>query len=431
MSGELKNDHIQNVSPSFLSEWGEKERLFCLSHRTSSVRSLALQASKYPDINMPFALNQIAGWQTACRKLPTWAGKEGIVYPPHLSMEQCSSEQTALYKEKLAKRLAQAYIDNEANKTEEDGVSADLTASSFVDLTGGFGVDFSFMGRNFVSTYVEQQPHLCEIAKNNFPLLGLERTTIVNADGVEYLHQLDFSTIIYLDPARRDSHGGKTVFIGDCTPNLIELKDELIGKSGYTIVKLSPMLDWHKAVEELNAEADIVREVHVVSVKNECRELLFVLGKGSTALRLYCINDAECLVVDAESGLRESVCSEIKPGQFLYEPNASVMKAGCFGELSVRYNAKAVSQNSHLFVSDGFIEDFPGRKFTIKTVSSFNKKELKQALSGIKAANIATRNFPVSVAELRKRLKLKDGGSCYVFATTDAKGEHLLLICEK
>ena len=194
------------------------------------------------------------------------------------------------------------------------------------------------------------------------------------------------------------------------------------------------MLDWHKALEEINESADIVREIHIVAVRNECKELLFVMGKRQDPLRLYCVNDDETFTVELkndagnqETGLQQ----EINIGDFLYEPNAAIMKAGCFEKLSVKYGEGFLSHNSHLFISADEIDDFPGRSFKIECISSLNKKELKKNLKGIEAANITTRNFPISVAELRKKLKVKEGGENYIFATSDAKNNHLLLVCKK
>ena len=203
-------------------------------------------------------------------------------------------------------------------------------------------------------------------------------------------------------------------------------------KADYVIIKLSPMLDWHRAISELSH----VREVHIISVNNECKELLLVLSARNMGenLRIYCINDAQSFVcdeLDMESSSVKIAPSPLEEMQYLYEPNASLMKAGCFGVLSERYDARMLSKNSHLFVSCEPIAVFPGRSFRIIAVSSFNKKELKRHLSGITKANIATRNFPLSVAELRKRLKLKDGGETYIFATTLSDESHVLVITEK
>ena len=438
---------------------------FIRQHQDDDVRQLAFLASKYPEVDMPFALDQIRGRKMARVKLPRWASLEGIIYPPHISMEQCSSESTALYKAELAARLLSLPVSS--SFSEEIG---------FVDLTGGFGVDFSYIAARLgvKSMYVERQAHLCEAAKENFGRLGLKNAIVKNGDGIEVLHSFlpkkddaastDDSLgitydqplsllktrlglkLIFIDPARRDDAGNKVVSLKDCTPDVTVLQEEMLSKADYVIIKLSPMLDWHRAISELNH----VREVHIISVNNECKELLLVLlarnmgdmeaspadgeVKHAGNLRIYCVNDAQSFVCDESDMETSSVKiapSTLEEMQYLYEPNASLMKAGCFGVLSDRYDARMLSKNSHLFVSQAPIEAFPGRSFRIIAISSFNKKELKRHLSGITKANIATRNFPLSVAELRKRLKLKDGGETYIFATTLSNESHVLVITEK
>ena len=392
---------------------------FIREHRHDDVRQLALQAARYPDIDMQQALQQIAGWQTARTKLPEWAATDGIVYPPRLSMEQCSSEATAKYK---AKVLAPS-------------------PSTVIDLTGGFGVDFSYMARGFQkAVYVERQPHLCEAARHNFQLLGLENAEVVCGDGVEYLKNLPSPfrppspRTIYLDPARRDENGKKTYAISDCTPDVVALKDLLLEKAGRVMIKLSPMLDWHKAVDDLGE----VVEVHIVSVDNECKELLLVLAKNPAApLRVVCANirhDTETELFEffpSNDNLSIPLFPALRERDFLYEPNASIMKAGCFAEVAHRFGVQPTGSNSHLFLSPQFIPDFPGRKFQIEKVTSMNKKELKHVIGGLTKANITVRNFPLSVAELRKRLKLADGGYTYIFATTLGEKDHVLLITKQ
>ncbi len=516
---------------------------FIRQHQDDDVRQLAFLGSKYPEVDMPFALDQIRGRKMARVKLPRWASIDGIIYPPHISMEQCSSEQTALYKAELAARLLglspsssengeekekesenasnrhlseicefagkgavdSEFAKNEAtckkqqilteskenvNETKEEPHEGDFSEEiGFVDLTGGFGVDFSYIASRLgvKSMYVERQAHLCEAAKENFGRLGLKNAIVKNGDGIEVLHSFaskkeaaasDSLGIIYdqplsllktnlglklifIDPARRDDAGNKVVSLKDCTPDVTVLQEEMLSKADYVIIKLSPMLDWHRAVSELNC----VQEVHIISVNNECKELLLVLsarnmgemeassadgvggenGKNGEAgadrevkhvgnLRIYCVNDAQSFVcdeLDMESSSVKIAPSTLEEMQYLYEPNASLMKAGCFGVLSGRYDARMLSKNSHLFVSREPIAAFPGRSFRIIAISSFNKKELKRHLSGITKANIATRNFPLSVAELRKRLKLKDGGETYIFATTLSDESHVLMITEK
>ena len=429
---------------------------FICQHQDDDVRQLAFLGSKYPEVDMPFALDQIRGRKMARVKLPRWASLEGIIYPPHISMEQCSSESTALYKAELAARLLGLPVSSSGTEMKAEN------EIEFVDLTGGFGVDFSYIAARLgvKSMYVERQVHLCEAAKENFGRLGLKNAIVKNGDGIEVLHSFhpkkkdaasaDDSLgitydqprsllktnlglkIIFIDPARRDDAGNKVVSLKDCTPDVTVLQEEMLSKADYVIIKLSPMLDWHRAISELSH----VREVHIISVNNECKELLLVLSARNMGenLRIYCINDAQSFVcdeLDMESSQVKIAPSTLEEMQYLYEPNASLMKAGCFSVLSGRYDARMLSKNSHLFVSQAPIEAFPGRSFRIIAVSSFNKKELKRHLSGITKANIATRNFPLSVAELRKRLKLKDGGETYIFATTLSDDSHVLVITEK
>ena len=429
---------------------------FIRQHQDDDVRQLAFLGSKYPEVDMPFALDQIRGRKMARVKLPRWASLEGIIYPPHISMEQCSSESTALYKAELAARLLGLPASSSGIEMKAEN------EIEFVDLTGGFGVDFSYIAARLgvKSMYVERQAHLCEAARENFERLGLKNAIVKNGDGIEVLHSFlpkkddaastDDSLgitydqplsllktklglkLIFIDPARRDDAGNKVVSLKDCTPDVTVLQEEMLSKADYVIIKLSPMLDWHRAISELSH----VREVHIISVNNECKELLLVLSARNMGgnLRIYCINDAQSFVcdeLDMESSQVKIASSTLEEMQYLYEPNASLMKAGCFGVLSGRYDARMLSKNSHLFVSQAPIEAFPGRSFRIIPVSSFNKKELKRHLSGITKANIATRNFPLSVAELRKRLKLKDGGETYIFATTLSDESHVLMITEK
>ena len=384
---------------------------FIREHAEADVRQLALQGTKNPEVDLTFALEQIAGRQKAKTKLPSWAAVDGIVYPPHLSMEQCSSEQTARYKALIAGKGA-----------------------LIVDLTAGFGVDMAFMSQGFQKAiYVERQAPLCAISSENYKLLGLNHIEVICVDGIDYLHQLEHADLIFLDPARRDNHGARTYGIADCTPNVLELRDELLEKADRVMLKLSPMLDWRKAVEDLGH----VNEVHIVSVDNECKELLLILSKEKKPLKLLCVNNDQVFEGDQGDWLNERSIAEIRvpvpmsSQAYLFEPNASIMKAGCFTLLEQRFNVSQLDKNSHLFVSDKDCSDFPGRRFTIEKTTSMNKRELKTALAGIDKANITVRNFPLSVAELRKRLKLKDGGNLYLFATTLADGQHQLFLCRK
>ena len=462
---------------------------FIRQHQDDDVRKLAFLGNKYPDVDMPFALDQIRGRKMARVKLPRWAEIDGIIYPPHISMEQCSSEQTAQYKAELAARLlglgvltsadaekskdadnskicefagkravASKFARNEdtsekqqiltksvdsVNETKEETSEGSFSDEiEFVDLTGGFGVDFSYIAARLgvKSMYVERQAHLCETAKENFERLGLKNAIVKNGDGVEVLHTITSDQtrsllktshrlrLIFIDPARRDDAGNKVVSLQDCTPDVTQLQDEMLAKADYVIIKLSPMLDWHRAVSELSH----VREVHIVSVNNECKELLLVLSAQEEApLRVFCVNDDQHFGFYDSHEAAVSIVKADEVDGYLYEPNASLMKAGCFGDICQHYGVKMLAKNSHLFSSQELVADFPGRTFRINTISSFNKKELKRQLAGIVKANVAIRNFPLSVPELRKRLKLKDGGDNYIFATTLSDESHVLIIGTK
>lgn len=462
---EKFTDHAVNgVNPT------EQTADFVAAHRTEDVRQLALKAKRVEGLDLPLALDQIAGWQIACKKLPQWASCEGIIYPPHISMEQCSSQFTAQYKSEIAQTLLtpavtvrarmsdSAESDNQTTKSEpqlsnsgesdncevemclrmSDSAESDtlVARSSMVDLTGGFGVDFSYLARGFSqATYVERQRHLCDLAEHNMAALGLDQARIVCGDGVECLRQMDPVDFIYLDPARRDEHGSRTYAIEDCTPNVLELRDLLLAKSQCTLVKLSPMLDWRKAVADFDGT---VREVHIVATGNECKELLLVLGQQvheePSAPRVFCVNDNQRIDYDSAAytqGLRIGGKPLPEAKNYLYEPNASIMKAGCFDLVEERFGVAQVGPSSHLFVSATPVADFPGRGFAIEAIGGMNKKDIKRLLNGTKQANIAVRNFPLTAPQLRKKLKLADGGPVYLFGTTMQGCDHVLLRTSK
>lgn len=431
----------------------DETREFVAMHRNEDVRELALKAKRVEGLDLPLALDQIAGWQIARKKLPQWASCEGIVYPPHISMEQCSSQFTAQYKSEIAQTLlapaatVRARLSDSAESVMQTAKSAFqlsdspesdtlVARSSMVDLTGGFGVDFSYLARGFSqATYVERQRHLCDLAEHNMAALGLDQARIVCGDGVEYLRQMGPVDFIYLDPARRDEHGSRTYAIEDCTPNVLELRDLLLAKSQYTLVKLSPMLDWRKAVADFDGT---VREVHIVATGNECKELLLVLGQQvheePSAPRVFCVNDNQRIDYDSAAytqGLRIGGKPLPEAKNYLYEPNASIMKAGCFDLVEERFGVTQVGPSSHLFVSATPVADFPGRGFAIEAIGGMNKKDIKRLLNGTKQANIAVRNFPLTAPQLRKKLKLADGGPVYLFGTTMQGCDHVLLRTSK
>lgn len=386
----------------------DKTRNFIEQNLDADIRQLALKGCRDKDVDLDAAIRQIAGRQTARRKLPSWAALDGILYPPHLNMEQCSSEQTARYKAGIC--------------------SSHPSSKTLVDLTGGFGVDFAFMSEAFdEATYVERNSELFAISSANMKILA-PKAKCLNEDGLEVLHRLDHVSMFFMDPARRDNHGARTYGISDCTPNVLEFKDELLQKADVVMLKLSPMLDWHKAISDLGEQ--YIKEVHIVSVQNECKELLIVMQQQpAEPPTVYCVND-DSVFSYHPSSISSNHISHHSSLIYLYEPNASIMKAGCFAEIEQAFEVSQLAPNSHLFASDQAIADFPGRKFRVTAVTSMNKQELKQALKDIRQANIAVRNFPMSVADLRKRLKLSEGGNDYIFATTLTEGKKVLIICQ-
>ncbi len=325
-------------------------------------------------------------------------------------------------------------------KGEPTGSSGDLV---FADLTGGFGVDFSFLAPLFDrAIYIERNAELCEIARHNFPLLGLKNHEVIEGNGAEWLDRLPHLKLLMLDPARRDAAGRKTVLLEDCEPNVKTLLPGLLEKAENIIIKLSPMLDLHRALEDLRC----VSEVHLVAEGGECKELLLVLDArlnlergrvagaavalpADTSLPIiHCADDGKIFSFTAEE--ERAACAEYADelSGWLCEPNAAVLKAGGFKALAARYGLKKLHPNSHLYVSPHFIDDFPGRVLKIREVIGFSKKELR-ALSALGQANLTVRNFPATVDELRKKLKLREGGSTYLFATTAAGDRRVVVVC--
>lgn len=394
-----------------MKDFTQATQEFIRKHVNEDVRALALQAAKYPDVDMSAAVQQIAGYQISSRKIPSWASVEQIRYPRHLSMEQCSSEQTARYKASLIK------------------------GDTLVDLTAGLGVDCSFLARNFKQvTYVERQEELCELAHHNFPLLGLSYITVCKDDACSFLENMESVDCIFLDPARRDSRGGKTVALADCEPNVIEMEPLLISKAKTVMIKLSPMLDITSALHDLK----YISQIHLVSVQNECKELLLVLKseQNNQLVEIHCeqLINKDCsnhfaFTVDEERNSLNNLADNIL--EYLYEPDVTLLKAGAYRILSSRFPVYKLHINSHLFTSSQYLSDFPGRHFQVVGVSGFGKKEIKHFLEGVEKANLTVRNFPSTVADLRKRLKLKEGGELYIFATTLWNDEKVLIKCIK
>ncbi len=383
---------------------------FIAAHREDDVQRLALSAGKHDDVDLTAALGQIVAWQTARRKLPSWAATDGLLFPPRLAMEQCSSETTARYKARLAERLA--------------------GGGTLVDLTGGFGVDFAFMAKAFTkAVYVERQEVLCQVARHNFPLLGIARAQVVCGEAEDFLDNMPHADLIYLDPARRDDHGRRTFAIADCTPDVAALSPRLLQKASHVVVKLSPMLDWHKAAADLGHH---VAEIHIVATANECKELLLVMRATHQGEPLLtCVNDDQETALPADGAAQTFENVGYDGQQYLFEPNAALMKAGCFAWLGNTFGLNILDPNSHLFAGNNSCPAFPGRRFRIKSVSTMNKKQLRTALRDISQANVSVRNFPLSAQDLRQRLKLRDGGDTYIFGTTCRKAGHLVFVCQK
>ena len=314
--------------------------------------------------------------------------------------------------------------------------------TSMVDLTGGFGVDFSFLAPHFAqATYVERNARLCQGAEHNFALLGLNHAQVVCAEAEQYIDEMQPVSLIYLDPARRDAQGGKTVAIAQCTPDVAALLPLLLKKAQAVMVKLSPMLDWHKAIVDLNNH---IASIDIVATHGECKELLLVLRpQQSQEVRVTCVNDAQRFSFSTATPYASPVplaqpllqadekWRNTQGTLYLFEPNAAIMKVGCFAALAQTYGVRAVGANSHLFVADHDISHFPGRRFAVTALSTLNKQALKTVLAGVTQANVAVRNFPLTAEALRKKLKLRDGSDRYLFATTDTVGTRLLFCCQQ
>ena len=400
-------------------------RDFIHSHVQEDVRQLALR-SLPEGVDRPVALQQIAGHQLALRKFPSFAGRAELWYPPHLNLEQCSSEATALYKRHLVERLG---------------------GDILYDLTGGFGIDFMTLAPRFSrAVYVELNKDLCQLAQHNFPLLNCSHAEIVCDSAENVLQQMPKAfaetTVIFIDPARRDSAGRKVCLVEDCTPDVCALQDEMRSHVRYTLIKLSPMLDLTAALRALHG----IEEVHVVSVAGECKELLLVMGRDmhpADEVSISCVDlipqdeepesqtftftfaEESAIVMDAYFSFSER--GESVGPFYLYEPNASIMKAGAFKTIAKRLGVQKLAPSTHLYASNILLPQFPGRCWEVLEFSTFSKRDLRRLLADIEAADLTVRGFPASVATLRKQLRLREGGDAHLMATTQSDGTKLLL----
>ena len=378
---------------------------FIRENLNADVPTLALKKAPV-GTDVSLALRQIAARQLLQKKVPQWAENEDLLFPVHLSIEQCSSEAAAKYKAGL------------------------LDGHTFADLTGGLGIDTFYISQHFQQTdYVEMQTELCDLARHNFAILKAD-VKVLNETAEDYLKRCEPKDCIFIDPARRDEHGRKTISISDCTPDVAALQDLLRQKAKRVLIKLSPMLDISKALEELCH----VKEVHVVAVANECKELDFIMERDYQGeVHFVCVNlmtnqQELCFTMAEERNSTTRLAEGVM--KYLYEPNPALMKAGCFKLLTACFDVYKLHRNSNLYTSDRLILDFPGRVFEVQDWAPYNKKVKSTLLADVKKASVAVRNFPLSVAELRKNLKIADGDENYVFATT-LKGEEKIIILTK
>ncbi|PIB36924.1 hypothetical protein BFP72_16695 [Reichenbachiella sp. 5M10] len=382
-------------------------RQFIHEHREDNPAQLALLASKYPDIPTQLVAHQVKCYQRAKVKLPTFAETDGIVYPAGVSLEQSSSEATAQYKARL------------------------IEGRSLTDLTAGFGIDSYYFSRELEKVVaVEKNPGLTPVVTHNFEVLGVQNITYVQAEAIDYLENESEPTAAYfIDPARRDDANQKLHRIEDCQPNILELVPWLLKRKAEVWVKLSPLLDIHQALGQLVN----VSELHVVSLHNECKELLFkceAAYAGETVVRAVNLTKSGADVLRFTYAEEGQAVGYSEPLRYIYEPNASIMKAGGFKSVARAYGLLKLQRNSHLYTSSEWVDNFPGRGFLLEAVTVLNKKKLKPYLPANKA-NITVRNYPSTIQEIRKKTSIKDGGSVYLFATTLMDGSPRVLVCTR
>lgn len=382
---------------------------FINENEGGNVREIALKASANKKLDSTFAASQIEGRSIARNKVPSWAEIDGIIYPKHLSLEQCSSEESARFKATLVK------------------------GKTMVDLTGGMGVDFYFLSEHFTkATYVERQNELCQLMQHNSGLLNMQNIEIVNSDSIDYLKNMDRVDFIFIDPARRDSNGGKTVKIEQCEPDITSVNRLLLEKAERVMVKLSPMLDISQTLKDIEG----IEKIFVISVANECKEILLMLTSTThNDVETVCINlnnrEQSSFTFTAQQEADADVKYAENPLEYLYEPNTSILKAGAYRILAQRTNTEKLAPNSHLYTSKQLITDFPGRSFEVIQTYDFSKKSLKTLLNECPKANITVRNFPEKVSDLRKKLKIAEGGDNYLFATTLKDKSKVIIRCKK
>ncbi|CAM1343266.1 THUMP-like domain-containing protein [Tenacibaculum amylolyticum] len=381
---------------------------FIKSNLNTEISAMIFKGSPFPEITVQELANQIIAKGKSVKKLPTWFHQNNIYFPQKISIEQTSSEITALYKSEL------------------------VEGNSLIDLSGGFGVDTYYFSKKIKKvTHCEINKDLSKIVGHNFKQLETNNVTLINEDGIQYLKDNDVTyDYIYIDPSRRDATKNKVFLLKDCTPNVPETLDILFSKSENIIIKTSPILDITSTINELSC----TKEIHIVAVNNEVKELLFVLKKGFTDnIRIKTIN----ILKDKKQEFQFEISNEQSlhkeyafPKKYLYEPNAAILKSGGFHEIPQIFELQKLHEHTHLYTSDNLIDDFPGRKFQIEKIMPYNKKQLLKYLPE-KKANITVRNFPKTVAQIRKETKIKDGGEIYIFFTKLQDNSKVLIINNK
>jgi 16S rRNA G966 N2-methylase RsmD len=383
-----------------------EEQVFIQENLKKDTVRLVLEHHKYPDLDIKKLANQINIRKKATSKLPTWSNNDAIFFPSTISWQQCSSEYTAKYKAQL------------------------LKGKTIIDLTGGFGVDVFFFAQMFeVVTYVERDTELSEIVAYNYKVLNQKNIKIMNQDSLGFIENHKPVDVIYLDPARRDAQQKKIITLEDSTPNILEIQEMLLSKANYILLKTSPMLDIHKAIKDLKK----VESVHVVAVENECKELIFVLNKNADAnINLTCVNIQRDGKMDiSEAKWEESINLEYSmPNSYMYDPNKAIHKGGIFNKVGRDFDVKKLSANTHLYTSEKLVADFQGRIFQLEKILKPQKKEIQKYLINGKA-NLITRNFPESVANLKKKWTINDGGNTYLLAVTLENAQKVVLLCKK
>lgn len=388
----------------------EETSKFIYEHRNDDVKKLVLKKRLESNIDYDFAFRQIAGKQRIRYKVPTFYNTSNLIFPPQLNLEQSSSESTALYKKSICE------------------------GNTFIDITAGFGIDFYFISRNFKQAiYIEKNEELSKIAEHNFKELATENVSIINTNALEFIEKMPSSDCVFVDPARRDKSGVKTVFLNDCEPDITQIYKKILVKSKLLMIKLSPMLDISAAVSQLSN----VHEVHVVSVANECKEILLILNPLKVGMIQYKTvnikneNLTEHFDFTKEDEMEIECNYSFNVSTYLYEPNSSILKAGAFKSIANYFKTNKLHKNTHLYTSDSLIPEFPGRSFEVKKVWEIGKKELIELKKQLPKANISTRNFPLKPEELKKKIGITDGGNTYLFGCTLANEKKVIIECEK